>query len=189
MDLYEAIRGRRTINEFNEEAPERALLQRLIETAVWAPNHHRTEPWRFIVVAGGERKAFGEGLAEWLEQGGLGTVPEERDVRRARHSMLQSPVTIAVAQAIPDDDDSVRDLEDYAACCCAAQNLMLAAHAEGLGTKWATGRLSRYARAKELLGLRPRDRIVGYIMTGYPAPEPDAEEPRRSPPSVGWRGL
>ena len=189
MELYEAIRGRRTAEAFAEAAPARAVITRLIDAALWAPNHRLTEPWRFVVIGGAERAAFGEALAAWLERGGNDTQPDPHDVRRAQGSMLSAPVTIVVAQAAAEDDDPVRDLEDYAACCAAVQNLMLAAHAEGLTTKWATGRLSRYAGANQLLGLQPRDRIVGYVQLGAAAGDADPPAPRRTPARIDWRGI
>lgn len=189
MDVYEAIRDRSTADAFAAEAPPRELVQRLIDTAVWAPNHHLTEPWRFVVLAGAERELFGGQLAEWLERGGNGATPDERDLRSARESLLRSPVALVLAQIASEDGSATRELEDYAACCCVAQNLMLAAHAERLSSKWTTGRLSQYARARELLGLAPRDRIVGYFHLGYPAPEEEPKERQRSAPHVVWRGM
>ena len=188
MDVYDAIRGRSTAGDLTPEVPPREAIARLIDAAIWAPNHHLTEPWRFTVLAGAERETFGRALADWLQGGGDGETPGEDDVRRARRSMMGAPVTVVVTQAAGADDDPVRELEDYAACCCAVQNLMLAAQADGLASKWMTGRISRYAGAKQILRLDPRDRIVGFVCIGYAAPGAEVAERQRLPARVTWRG-
>ncbi len=189
MDVHEAIRTRYTADAFGDKAPPRELVERLIQTAVWAPNHHLTEPWRFFVVGGNEREKMGAAIAEWLQSAANPETPDEDDVARARRSMLRSPVTVVVAQSVEPGTSPVRDLEDYAACCCATHNLLLAAHADGLAAKWATGRMSRYRGAKDYLGLAERDRIVAYVMLSYGVSA--AEEParERTPPAIAWLGL
>jgi nitroreductase len=189
MDVHEAIRGRYTADAFSEEAPPRDLVERLIETSIWAPNHRLTEPWRFAVVAGDERERMGDALAEWLLSDANPNTPDEDEVAMIRGSMARSPVTVVVVQCGTPDDSAVRNLEDYAACCCVTQNLMLAAHAEGLTSKWVTGRLTGYPVAKDLLGAGEHDRIVGYVRLGYPAEGADAPERTRTPPSIDWRGM
>lgn len=189
MDVDEAIRGRYTADAFGEEAPPRDLIERLIATAVWAPNHRLREPWRFAVIAGDERARMGDTVAEWLLSDANPDTPDEEQVAIARGSMLRSPVTVVVVQCGQPDGGPVRDLEDYAACCCVTQNLMLAAHSEGLASKWVTGRMTRYPPATERLGMGEHDRIVAYVRLGYAAEGAAAPERTRTPPAVDWRGL
>lgn len=189
MDVDEAIRGRYTADAFSEEAPPRDLIERLIQTAIWAPNHRMTEPWRFAVIAGDERERIGDALAEWLLSDANPDTPDEDQVAIARGSMLRSPVTVVVVQRGEPDGGPVRDLEDYAACCCVTQNLMLAAHSEGLASKWVTGRLTRYPPAAELFDVGEHGRIVGYVRLGYPVEGAAAPERERTPPAVDWRGM
>jgi nitroreductase len=68
------------------------------------------------------------------------------------------------------------DREDYAACCCAAQNLMLYLWERGIGTKWTTGGITRDARFYELLGIdATRESVVGLIWYGVPKVVPTQE--------------
>ena len=55
MDVFEAIRGRRTVKAFAPEPVPRERLDELFELARWAPNHKLTQPWRFRVL--GDRKS------------------------------------------------------------------------------------------------------------------------------------
>lgn len=181
MDVYTAIRTRRDIERFAPETPPRELIERLLDAAVWAPNHRLTEPWRFTVLAGGGRDAMADALEGWLGTQGA----PEGAARAARSKLLRAPVVLVVSQlASPEDPE--RDLEDYAACYCAIENLLLAATAEGLVGHLSTGAMTSYEGAKTYLGLRPSDRIVAYVNLGYPAPDASPKEPRRSPPQVRW---
>ena len=84
--------------------------------------------------------------------------------------------------------DEILEQEDYAACCCATQNMLLAAHAAGLTSKWSTGGLATSIPAKTYLGIRPRDRIVGYVYLGYPS-SGELEEGARTTPLIDWHGI
>jgi nitroreductase len=64
-------------------------------------------------------------------------------------------------------DDALVERENYAACCCAVQNLMLYLWQRGVGTKWTTGAIIREPRLYDLLGIDARaETIVGYFWYG-----------------------
>ena len=130
MDIYAALRGRRSISNLRNDAPARAIIQRIIDAAVWAPNHHLTEPWRFHALAGGARERLGEAVATWLRRERDPTdAAVQAEIKSAGSRLMRAPVVVVVAQVVA--DDALTALEDYAACCSATQNLLLAAHAEG----------------------------------------------------------
>ena len=177
MDVDTAIRERRTIGVFSDRAVPSKEIAELIEAARWAPNHKHTEPWRFHVVVGEARVQ----LADAVVDGG------GEFAKDPRGKLLRSPQFIAVTQQAV-LNDPVRDQEDYAAVCCAVQNMMLAATARGLATKWSTGALAENSAAKRWLGIGEQDRIVAFLYVGY-APEAMREMPaERRPAEVVWRG-
>ena len=179
MDVVDAIRGRRTVGAFSDREAPRELVQELIDAAVWAPNHKHTEPWRFHVVAGAARDDLADAL---LAEPAAGANP----AKDPRAKLKRAPLFIAVTQT-GSPDEPVRDLEDYAACCCAAQNLMLAAHARGLATKWSTGALAESSAAKRWLGIAETDRIVAYLYIGYAPDSARVPTPARKPAEIIWR--
>src|SRR6266568_4584632 len=65
MSVFDVIQRRRSIGKMTEERPTRKQIERLLEAATHAPNHHKVEPWRFFVLAGEARKELAEemGLA------------------------------------------------------------------------------------------------------------------------------
>jgi len=187
MSAWDALRARRSAKTFADRIPPREVLERLIEAATWAPNHRLTEPWRFVVLAGDERARFGAHLAAAMAEAG----EPAKAVEKTRAKPLRSPVLVVIAQRGPAANAEV-EREDYAAVATATQNLLIAATAEGLATKWSTGGMAEMPEARAFLGLGGHDRIVAYVYLGYPAGDasswPEAP-PTRKPPEVDWRGL
>src|SRR3954452_12948793 len=64
MDVNEAIRSRRSISRFRPEPVPDEALERALVAAIWAPNHHLTEPWRFTVLGEAARREFAERYGE-----------------------------------------------------------------------------------------------------------------------------
>jgi nitroreductase len=182
MDLLEALRTRRSVSAFGPDAPSLEAVERAIEAATWAPNHHLTEPWRFHVLVGDARSRLADAVCR--------TLPPERDSEAERASVRaklgRAPVLVVVTQA-GNAEDPLRDREDYAACACATQNLLLAAHAQGLAAKWSTGKLAHSEGARRFLGLAEPDRIVAYVYLGYATKQVEAS-PRRQAPVTTWYG-
>ncbi len=76
-------------------------------------------------------------------------------------------------------DGGLQEREDYAACCCAAENLMLYLWQRGIGTKWTTGGVTRDARFYDLLGIdAAKETVVGFFFYGVPKVVP--EQKRKS---------
>lgn len=162
--VADIVRRRRSGNYLTGPV-ERSLVQDLLETAVWAPNHHLSEPWQFVVVA----EAGRERLADvWAEAAAAQVAPEHRDkVRQGeRQKVYRAPVLIFVS-AGPPTGNPVRDDEDYAATAAAVQNLLLLACERGLGSMWRTGKMTRTTAVKQFLGLHDDDRLVAIVYVGY----------------------
>jgi len=163
LAVAELIRGRRTINLFEPDPVEPRALLDAIELARWAPNHKLTEPWRFYLIgprtlarvtdcwASFEAEIKGE-AAGTARRKRLAGIPGHFVVTSARHA------------------DANIDRENYAACCCAVQNLMLYLWQRGIGVKWTTGGITRQPRFYESLGIdQAAESIVGYFWYGRPA--------------------
>ena len=186
MDAIEALATRRSTSTFADAAPPLELVARIIEAATWAPNHRHTEPWRFAVLTSETRATLGERVAEWM-RATLDPATAEKQAESTQKKLLRSPVIVIVSQP-GSPDDPTQDLEDYAACCSATQNLLLAAHAEGLASKWSTGTLATAPPVFEYLGLAPQDRIVAFVYLGYPPEGADPRPAQRAPAQIDWRG-
>lgn len=90
---------------------------------------------------------------------------------------MTKPSVIAVACL--QEGDEQRRREDYAAACCAVQNVQLAAWDVGVGMQWSTHPVTLEKATHELLGLDPaRESIIGFYYIGYPDEVP---KPKRKP--------
>jgi nitroreductase len=176
VDTIEALRGRRSIGKLEGDVSD-AELRELIELATWAPNHKLTEPWRFTVLRGAARERLG---ALWAELVGRESefVGEQREelMRRTAFKPLRAPVIVAVS--VRTDEHPVRAAEDFAAASAAVQNMLLAAHANGLGAIWRTGDVAYRDEVKTFLGLDPSDRIVAFVYLGRPGMSAPPSRPR-----------
>ncbi|MBI3968919.1 MAG: nitroreductase [Chloroflexi bacterium] len=173
------IRGRRSVRAFARRPVARTTVLELLELAVWAPNHHLTEPWRFYVVDGSTTRTRLANIGAALFRGDRTLTPADAERRAVELAqVILSVPTLVLVTCVRDRDREI-DLENYAATCCAVQNLLLAATAAGLGSFWNTGRVAQAEATRELLGVGTRERVVGLIYLGYPAPAVASRASRR----------
>ena len=171
MEVFEAIYNRHSQKKVKPEAVPREMIEKLLDAAVQAPNHYKVRPWRFVVLTGEARNRLGEVMAaSQLER--HPEFPEEA-FDKCRATPLQAPVVIAVGVDKP-SEAKVLEIENIGATAAACQNLLLAAHAMGLGAKWRTGEWARDPKIKEFLGFEADQHLIAFIYVGYPEfiPEP-----------------
>lgn len=146
MDVLEAIRDRRSIRRYHrKDVPDEKLMQ-VLEAGRWAPSAHNSQPRKFIVV---KNEKVRRELAQIATYGSF---------------LAEAPVAIAV---VIDPSSSNHPVEDGAA---ATQNMLLAAHAIGLGSCWIGAYGSGYEdRAMRILGVPGDKRLLSLISLGYAA--------------------
>lgn len=177
MEVFEALRTRRSIGRVQEKEVAKELVEKIIETATWAPNHVKTEPWRFFVLTGDGRKRLGETLARIVarDMDDPTTEDNQRKIEKARKNPFRAPVII-VAAVEPSDHPKVILKEEYAAVNAGVQNMLIAAHALGLGAIWRTGKPCYDREVSHLFGLSERGEVLGFIYVGYPDMTPPARK-------------
>jgi nitroreductase len=178
-----AIRERRTIKQFLPQPPPRPVVERLIELAVWAPNHRLNEPWRFYVLEGAARDQVGE-IARAITQGKIMEAGGESAVaaRKAEDAALAwRTVPMLLYVTTRRDPNPEVELENYGAVCCAIQNLTLAAHAAGIGTSWSSGAVAAAPALHALVGASEDEQMVGLLRVGYLDPAAPTPKSRRAP--------
>ena len=171
MELFEAIHGRKTVSKVKPDALPRGTIEKLLSAAAQAPNHHKVRPWRFVVLTGDGRRKLGDIMSASFAIRNPTAPPEGLDKTRALP--LRAPVVIAIGVDKP-AESKIIEVENISAASAACQNILLAAHALGLGAIWRTGEWARDAKVKEFLGFATDQHIVGFIYVGYPdvMPEP-----------------
>jgi nitroreductase len=174
VSVYQALYYRRMAWKFKDEPVPREAIERMLDAAVWAPNHRLTEPWRFFVLEKGS--AARQKAADLAYEFALQRNNDPIRAERARQAVLGPPIVIYV-YCVPGPHEEV-SRENYAAVCCAVQNFSLAGVAEGLAVTWETGGPTRHPSLKETLGAEPDWIMVTMLSIGVPAETPSS---RRTP--------
>jgi nitroreductase len=181
LELENAIRTRQSINRVTQDPVPEELVEAILESAIHAPNHKITEPWTFHVFTGKGRGELARARAEMArlqaEEDGEDEEMAAGRISRERKKAFRAPVVIAVISRAGRDEVETR--ENYAACSAAVQNMLLTAHALGLGAIWRTGPVAYHDHMKAFFGLDEGDRIVAYLYVGYP--DMGARPRRRDP--------
>lgn len=182
--LAESVRllaGRRSIRRYLPQPIAREMIDALLEAAVTAPSAHNRQPWRFEVLTQAERKhglalAMGARLrADRLRDGDASAVVEA-DVARSYARLSEAPAVIVVCLSMQDMDrygDEGRGRAEYLMAvqgtAMAVQNLLLAAHAAGLGACWMCAPLFCSQAVSQALDLPADWQPQALVTLGYPA--------------------
>lgn len=181
--VYDLIHTRRSIRRFDPRSVPQEVLLRLLEAATWAPSAHNRQPWRFVVLPGDAAKrrladAMAARLEADLRADGVAEDAIAADTGRSRRRLTGAGALILVCLSMVDMDDYPdarrRSFERTMAVqgvAMAAQNLLLAAHAEGLGAVWMCAPLFCQDTVRAALDLPPDFEPQGVIALGYPAEE------------------
>jgi len=157
--------------------PSKKQLAEILKAGARAPDHGKLFPWRFIVFEGKGRERFGDILA------GISEAEDERakQVEEERGRFLRAPLVIGVISAAREQIKiPVWEQELSAGAVC--QNILIATHALGFVGNWLTEWYAYHPKVKEGLGLKPGERVAGFIYIGTSSvdleerPRPDLEK-------------
>lgn len=177
----ELARTRRSIRRYAARPIPQEMLEALIETACWAPSAHNRQPWRFCVVTDDTTKhALSRRMgAQWRQDlAADGADPEfiARRVAISHARMTGAAALIVAALSMEDMDAYTDDLRNQAewtmavqSVALACQNLLLAAHAHGLGACWMCAPLFTPDLVRDALTLPADWHPQALITLGYPA--------------------
>lgn len=192
-DLQTFLRSRRSVRQFKPEPVPMEVVERILETATWAPSSHNRQSWRFAVLLSREAKArlaaaMAADFRRDLLADGLEPEEVERTVARSRERITASPLAILLCLDLTSGDaypDARRRQAEYLmgvqSVALAGGQLLLAAQAEGLGGVWVCAPLFAPQAARASLDLPPDWEPQGLVLLGYPAriPPPRGRDPVR----------
>ena len=180
MNIVNLIRTRRSIRRYTSDLVPQELIDQLFEAAIWAPSAHNRQPWRFAVITtpvAKERLADQMGArlrADRLRDGDSIDLID-RDVARSRQRITSAPIAIVVCLSPIDldhyPDERRNSLERTMAIqsvAAAIQNLLLTAHALGLGACWMCAPLFCPDVVRDALELPADWEAQALITIGYP---------------------
>ncbi|PZU86819.1 MAG: nitroreductase [Shinella sp.] len=173
MKLTDYLAVRRSIPAFqmSEPGPTTAELEQILTLAVRVPDHGKIAPWRFIVYRGEERIRIGEELLAMALQKNPDLSEEMVNVERTRFT--RAPVVIAVVSTAG-PHAKIPEWEQVMSAGAVCLNLLMAANSVGFVSNWLTEWFAYDERAYPLLGIKPGEKVAGFIHIGsttFPATE------------------
>ena len=168
MNALDALFARRSIGRLTAPAPSPEEVATILRAAAAAPDHLELRPWRFVVLEGEPKVAFGAVLAEaYLARcEARGEEPHPAKEAKERTKLGRAPLVLIVCAV--HKGDAVPFIEQFASAAAAAQNALLAATALGYGSMWRTGDPAYDPNVAAALGLATTDAIVGFLYIGTP---------------------
>jgi len=179
-DFAALARDRRTnLRVDSQRAVPTELVEQLCELVTWAPNHKRTEPWRFVVFSGAGRAKLGDAFESSQIADG---VTDDGKLTKARTKYGRAPVVVAVIAS--GDGNPVRREENRDAVAAGIQNMLLGATAAGLSSFWSTGGATVAAGVRALCECIDDEQIIGLIYLGWPLDDALVPVPARAPARI-----
>jgi len=186
MELMNVLQNRRAVREYTDAPVEGALIERLICAAILAPSAMNLQPWAFAVLLGRDRiDQLAERIKHWLLANFSETAygPSIRGmIEKPDYSVFHRAPALVMVLAKSFEGQALED------CCLAAENFMLAARDQEIGTCWV-GFARPWLNLPEIkreLGLPEKYHVVAPLVLGHPKAWPKSHG--RNAPEVQWIG-
>ncbi|HSK88065.1 MAG TPA: nitroreductase family protein [Anaerolineales bacterium] len=188
IDLHQFLRTRRSIRRFRPDPVPHAVIQAILSTATYAPSAHNRQPWRFTVMTDQAAKTRLAGaMAQDFERDLLqDAVPLEKIqamLKRSKERIISAPVAILLCLDMSEMDSYPDEKRQQAERMMAVQSvaaaglqLLLAAHAEGLGGVWVCSPLFAQETIRKTLELSEKWEPQAMFYIGYSDENPTARE-------------
>ncbi len=176
-----AVQARRSLRRYMSDPVPRPVIEQILTAGAWAPSAHNRQPWQFVVIERADSKkrlarAMGARLRADLEASHVPEPVIAKDVNRSYERITLAPVIILLALTMADMDtypDEKRSRNERVmavqSVAMAGQNILLAAHAVGLGACWMCAPLFVPDVVGDALELPDDWEAQGMITMGYPA--------------------
>lgn len=171
------LRTRRSVKPLlmTAEAVPQADIETILTVAARTPDHGKLVPWRFIVLEGEARHRIGEIIAAAFKADN--PAAEADTLAFERNRLARAPLAIGVVSSAS-PHAKIPEWEQVLSVGAVCMNLTIAANALGYGTNWLTEWYSYDRRVLDALGLKPHERMAGFIHVGRSdAPVQDRDRP------------
>ena len=171
-EIIDFLLTRRSVTARNltEPGPSEEQLDMILRAAHRVPDHGKLGPWRFIILKGDARAAFGEILGAAYKKENPDAFDELIEVEKERFQ--RAPVIVAVTSRIT-PEHKIPEWEQTLSSGAACMNMLNAAHALGLAAQWITEWPAYNDDVAKALGVGEQERIAGFIYIGTAAQPPD----------------
>lgn len=163
MDALSALHGRVSCPRLIDPAPQGETLRNIQQAAFRAADHGRMRPWRFLMLEGESRNKLGELFIKTAVFKGEELTDKQKE--RIASKPLRAPMIMVVIASFK-ENLKVPDIEQVISAGAAAQNMITAAYAQGVGAIWRTGDVAYDQIVMDGLGLTDKEQIVGFVYLG-----------------------
>ena len=160
------IHGRRTVlpARLGEPGPGPEQLQRILQAAAAAPDHHDLVPWRFVIVPQAARPRLAEAFVAALRERDPCATPEQ--LAKARDKAFRSPLLLLAVARLQDDDPEIPPHQRLVSAGCALQNMLLMATALGFGSSLTSGKALAARTFRALFALGEDEEALCFVSVG-----------------------
>jgi F420 biosynthesis protein FbiB-like protein len=188
INLHNFLQTRRSIRRFKRDPIPDSVIEQILSTATYAPSAHNRQPWRFCVVTDSSVKsqlanAMAKDFERDLTLDGIAPEKIQVQIKRSKDRINSTPVVILLCLDMSEMDYYPDEKRQYAERMMAVQSvagaglqLLLAAHAEGLGGVWTCGPLFAQETIQKTLNLSESWEPQAMFFIGYPDETPKVKE-------------
>ena len=188
MDSHKFLQSRRSIRRFKPDPVADSVIQNILTTATFAPSAHNRQPWRFCVLTDLSVKtklanAMAVEFERDLKKDKLPPTEIQKLISRSRERIITAPVVILLSVDMSDMDvypDEKRSKAEYLMAVQSVANagmqMLLAAHAEGLGGVWVCSPLFVQETIQNILELPKTWEPQAMFFIGHPQDIPEVRE-------------
>tara|TARA_R110000823_G_scaffold291009_9_gene409377 strand:+ start:3871 stop:4497 length:627 start_codon:yes stop_codon:yes gene_type:complete len=162
-DVIRFLQQRNSAPKLCAPAPGESELQEIFRAALRVPDHAWLRPWRFITISGERREAFGELLADSLQQ--RDPAADEAALAKARKAPLRAPLMVITVVRLV-EHPKVPPIEQRLSAGCAAYAILLASEALGYAGIWRTGAAAFDRSVMDGLHLAADEEIAAILYLG-----------------------
>lgn len=191
INLRDFLRTRRSIRRFKPDVVPDSVLRDILLTSTYAPSAHHRQPWRFVVVTDSSvKKHLADSMAfafeKDLQQDNLPQAEIDKLITRSKSRINNAPVVIMLCLDMTDMnkyEDKKRNRAEFLTAVQSVANagmqLLLAAHAEGLGGVWVCSPIFAQEAVQHALEIPKTWEPQAMFLIGYPSVVPDLRERKK----------
>ena len=178
--LEHLIQSRRSIfpaQYTSGEIPDQDL-RNILDSARWAPNHRKTEPWRYKVLQGQAITDLGNFMCEqFVHNTGK---PISFKLNKLKEKLAKTSVMILIFKH-RDEKESIPEWEETAAVSMSVQNMWLTVHNLGYGCYWSSPKSFADMSKFDKINVGEREEFLGFFYLGTMDKSLESELPERKP--------
>lgn len=187
-DFENFLKSRRSIRRFKQVPIPGEVLNRILEVATYSPSAHNKQPWHFVVVSTKEKKidlaqAITGKFKNDMVRGGIPEAEINERIEKSMRRLDEAPIVILLCRDASENSDNLEKVNskeetilDMQSIAMAGLQLLLAAHAEGLGGTWICWPLFAPDETRRVLDLHQEWDPQGMLFIGYPDEHPETPD-------------